>query len=295
MKSEDFRAAYDSVLPDEQTKEKILVNILTEASKQPSERITHIMKSKMPKTLPIWIAVAACFILIIAGSYILSNHVQPILPPEETNYSSPSTTEGAFVDNHTQAPFPVSLAMTVYAADASMHELGPNPTTIYNSLTPDKGFTSFYDYGNGKGRESFVFNVTCDRNDVESITYVISGEEAAQSVLEMDYNHAWFSTQKLSSDRVEQEFPIYATRRSPEGTYVYSYIGNSITIDKDNQNESGIILEYWVDYNGEHWDADAISINVNILLKDGTAIEKEMIVSPIFSAEFHEILITLNE
>lgn len=177
---------------------------------------------------------------------------------------------------------PYSLVIAAYAADGTSYELGKEPINISDDMSFSSGFNSRFDEGNGHGRDSFMFDIVAKDDNVESVSYTINDEINAQNALEMKANKAWFATQELTAEMAQSAFPIYATRRSAEGTYSYSYIGNTYSETYPKQNAS-TILEYRIEHNDQEWHADSISIDAKIRLSDGTTIKKEIVFSPTYS------------
>ena len=87
---------------------------------------------------------------------------------------------------------------------------------------------------------------------------------------------------------------MYATRRSPNGTYAYSYVGNTYTVNYNDQNSSEIYLEYRIESVNGQWTAKEISITVNAKLKDGSTAEKELLIQPTYNDSMREIRISVK-
>ena len=197
-------------------KEKRILNAIGQVNE---EYIVEAAPARKARKQPKWIkwgAVAACLCFVLAG----------VLFP------STPTTPG------------FSLVMTAYAADGTGYEIGTTPVVITDDMSINSGFYARYDEGNGHGRENFLFRIVCENSDIESVSYTINGEENAQSLSDLENNNAWFATQELLEDASVGEFPVYATRRSADGIYSYSYVGNTYTVNNDDQRSSEVFLEY---------------------------------------------------
>ena len=187
-----------------------------------------------------------------------------------------------------------SLVMTAYAADGTRYEIGDTPVTITDNMTVSSGFYARFDEGNGCGRENFLFHIVCENSEIESVSYTINGEENARNISEMENNKAWFTVQELLKNPVVDGFPVYAMRRSSDGIYAYSYVGNTYTVNYNDQSSSEVFLEYRIVYDNGQWSADEININVSITLKDGTTLEKCLLICPTYENTERELQISIK-
>ena len=78
------------------------------------------------------------------------------------------------------------------------------------------------------------------------------------------------------------------------GTYAYSYVGNTYTVNYNDQNSSEIYLEYRIESVNGQWTAKEISITVNAKLKDGSTAEKELLIQPTYNDSMREIRISVK-
>lgn len=233
-------------------KEKRILNILGQVNEDYIEEAAPKQKSK---ERPKWIrtgAMVACLCLVLIGVL-------------QFNQSSPQ-----------------SFGLTAYAADGTSYEIGEVPTAISNDIAVNSRFYARVEDGDGYGSESFLFRIICENNNVTSITYTIDNEITAQNSFEMVRNKAWFAIQELTEEATTNVFPVYATRQLAEGTYTHSYIGNSFTVNYDEQSSSEVFLEYRIENNNGEWSADEICIDVNIELKDGTIMQKKLLLCPTY-------------
>lgn len=248
-------------------KEKRILNAIGQVNE---EYIVEAAPARKARKQPKWIkwgAVAACLCFVLAGVL----------------FSSTPTTPG------------FSLVMTAYAADGTGYEIGTTPVVITDDMSINSGFYARYDEGNGHGRENFLFRIVCENSDIESVSYTINGEENAQSLSDLENNNAWFATQELLEDASVGEFPVYATRRSADGIYSYSYVGNTYTVNNDDQRSSEVFLEYRIADDNGQWSADEINITVSLKLKDGTTLEKELFVCPTYDSTTRNVEISVKD
>ena len=161
-------------------------------------------------------------------------------------------------------------------------------------MAVSSGFYARFDEGNGCGRENFLFHIVCENSEIESVSYTINGEENARNISEMENNKAWFTVQELLKGPAVDEFPVYAMRRSSDGIYAYSYVGNTHTVNYHDQSSSEVFLEYRIVYDNGQWSADEININVNITLKDGTTLEKYLLICPTYENTERELQISIK-
>lgn len=75
---------------------------------------------------------------------------------------------------------------------------------------------------------------------------------------------------------------------------LYSYVGNTYTVNYNDQNSSEIYLEYRIESVNGQWTAKEISITVNAKLKDGNTAEKELLIQPTYNDSMREIRISVK-
>lgn len=245
-------------------KEKRVLHLLGQVNEEYIAEAAPSKSSKSNRRGVRWGVIAACLCLALVGIFQLNQ-------------------EPAF-----------SLVMTAYAADGTGYELGDTPVTILDNMEVSSGSYTTYDDGTGHGRSGFLFHIVCENENIDTISYTINNETNATNMAELSQNNAWFATQSVTENTALDEFPVYATRRSPNGTYAYSYVGNTYTVSYNDQNSSEIYLEYRIESVNGQWTAKEISITVNAKLKDGSTAEKELLIQPTYNDSMREIRISVK-
>lgn len=75
----------------------------------------------------------------------------------------------------------------------------------------------------------------------------------------------------------------------------YSYVGNTYTVNNDDQRSSEVFLEYRIADDNGQWSADEINITVSLKLKDGTTLEKELLVCPTYDSTTRNVEISVKD
>lgn len=242
-------------------KEKRALNILGQVDEKYVAEAAFTPKTKKKPVL--WLGLAACLCLIISGIF------------------------GGHSSN------PMGFVLTAYAADGVGYEVSETPIIIRDDVGTH--FFSTYCDENGRVRVSCPFRMICEGDDIESISYSIIGESTANNLSEMEENGAWFASEESSEKRIPGDFPEYEVRRSASGAFVTSYIGSNYTAAYSKQDCSETLLVFRVENDGDFWSADDISINISILLKNGTVLEKELFICPIFDGGAGELHISYRK
>ena len=180
-------------------KEKRILNLLGQVNDDYIAEAAPPKSSKSKHHGVKWGIVAACLCLVLAG--VLQLGRKPTLS--------------------------LSLVMTAYAADGTGYELGETPVALLDDMEIGSGSYATYDEGTGHGRSSSLFHIICENENIDTITYTINNEVNAANMAELSQNNAWFATQTITPSPVNDEFPVYATRRSSNGTHAYSDVENS--------------------------------------------------------------------
>lgn len=172
------------------------------------------------------------------------------------------------------------ILLTVNAADGAAVELSKLPVLLeYELPFREANYGSIA--GMDSGSEVFLYSVTAEGQGISKVTYTVA-EDAAERV--------WFQEQFVMS---ESEFQ--ALKNAPEGeTDVYrgmaagdsqlwtvsARLGSVYEVAYGDQGNREIYLEYRVGYEEGTWTAEDFSIRVEILMEDGTLIEKELLIQP---------------
>lgn len=172
------------------------------------------------------------------------------------------------------------ILLTVNATDGAAVELGKSPVLLeYELPFREANYGSMA--GMDSGSEVLLYSVTAEGEGISKVTYTVA-EDAAERV--------WFQEQFVVS---ESEFQTI--KNAPEGeTDVYrgmaegdsqlwtvsARLGSVYEVAYGEQGNREIYLEYRVGYEEGAWTADAFSIHVEILMEDGTLIEKELRIQP---------------
>lgn len=246
-------------------KEKRILNLLGQVNDDYIAEAAPSKSSKSKHRGVKWGIVAACLCLVLAG--VLQLGRKPTLS--------------------------LSLVMTAYAADGTGYELGETPVALLDDMEIGSGAYATYDEGTGHGRSSSLFHIVCENENIDTITYTINNEVNATNMAELSQNNAWFATQTTTQSPVNDEFPVYATRRSSNGTYAYSYVGNSYTVNYGNQDSTEMYLEYRIDNVNGQWTAKVINITVNVKFKDGSIAEKKLLIQPTYDDSIRELRISV--
>ena len=246
-------------------KEKRILNLLGQVNDDYIAEAAPPKSSKSKHHGVKWGIVAACLCLVLAG--VLQLGRKPTLS--------------------------LSLVMTAYAADGTGYELGETPVALLDDMEIGSGSYATYDEGTGHGRSSSLFHIICENENIDTITYTINNEVNAANMAELSQNNAWFATQTITPSPVNDEFPVYATRRSSNGTHAYSYVGNSYTVNYGNQDSTEMYLEYRIDNVNGQWTAKVINITVNVKFKDGSIAEKKLLIQPTYDDSIRELCISV--
>ncbi len=242
-------------------KERRALDILGQVNEKYVVEAAFTPKTKRKPVLRL--GLAACLCLIIAGTF------------------------GGRSNN------PIGFVLTAYAADGVGYEVSKTPTVIRNDMGTD--FFSTYCDENRRVRVSCPFRMICEGDDIESISYSIIGEPTAGSLLEMEESGAWFASETSSEKRVPGDFPEYEVRRSASGTFITSYMGSSYTVAYNKQDCSETLLVFRVENDGDFWSANDINIIISVLHKDGTVLEKELFIHPVFDGGAGELHISYRK
>lgn len=242
-------------------KERRALDILGQVDEKYVAEAAFASKTKRKPIL--WLGLAACLCLIITGTF------------------------GGRSNN------PMGFVLTAYAADGAGYEVSETPTVIRNDMGTH--FFSTYCDENGRVRVSCPFRMICEGDDIESISYSIIGESTAKSLLEMEESGAWFASEALSEKRVPGNFPEYEVRRSASGIFITSYMGSSYTVAYNEQDCSETLLVFRVENDGDFWSANDINITISVLHKDGTVLEKELFIHPVFDGGAGELHISYRK
>lgn len=76
---------------------------------------------------------------------------------------------------------------------------------------------------------------------------------------------------------------------------IYGYVGNTYTVNNDDQRSSEVFLEYRIADDNGQWSADEINITVSLKLKDGTTLEKELLVCPTYDSTTRNVEISVKD
>ena len=176
-----------------------------------------------------------------------------------------------------------TMVLKVYAAQGQYVELGREAVSLKSKYEP---YVMIYSTINKTQKEDyncvFYFDINCELEDVEKITYQIQGESTASHIADFNKNNVWFA--KVSDKEFDQNnvyYPFdYRYMETEETKEVFTYLGNEIVVE-DLVLDNNYYIEYKIkkDSNGQ-LHAEKFEMKVIIERKDGTMIEKELVFEP---------------
>ena len=176
-----------------------------------------------------------------------------------------------------------TLVLKVYAAQGQYVELGKEAVSLKSKYEP---YVMTYSTINKTQKEDyncvFYFDINCELEDVEKITYQIQGESTASHIADFNKNNVWFA--KVSDKEFDQNnvyYPFdYRYMETEETKEVFTYLGNEIVVED-------LVLDnnYYIEYKMGKGDtgqlyAENFEMKVLIEKKDGTIIERELVFEP---------------
>ncbi len=198
-----------------------------------------------------------------------------------------------------------NFTITVYASDLNKELLlSKNPV----SLSTSNQFNIQAITNEGKNSETgsvnFDLNFKCEGKNIRKITYqlsdkTISRENRSEAV-------AWFAENDDSYGTIpdstsNEDVSVYRSYRDNTNhtCYVTKMIGNSYSVDYENQNDKQYALEINLFQNEKgELEAKKFTITVILTLDDGSTLEKHILVRPLIADtseyEISKIEITLK-
>ncbi len=174
--------------------------------------------------------------------------------------------------------------LKVYAAEGEYVQLGKEAVSLKSKYEP---YMLSYSTINSKQNEDyrcvFCFDIECESEDVERITYKIEGEKTYSSIAEFSKNEVWFA--KISDKEYEQNsngFPFVYRYMGSEGDMeIFTYLGSELVVEINQQDNPNYYIEYRLAKNEDgSLYANDFEIQVIIENKDGTTIEKKLKFEP---------------
>lgn len=175
------------------------------------------------------------------------------------------------------------LVLKVYAAQGQYVELGKEAVSLKSKHEP---YVMTYSTINKTQKEDyscvFYFDINCESEEVERITYKIQGESTASHIADFNKNNVWFA--KVSDKEFDQNnvyYPFdYRYMETEETKEVFTYLGNKIVVE-DLLLDNNYYIEYKInkDGNGQLY-AENFEMKVIIEKQDGTTIERELVFEP---------------
>lgn len=169
------------------------------------------------------------------------------------------------------------IVLTVNAADGVTVELGADPVVV----ECDFPFTeaAYGDiYGMTTGTEVLEYSVNVQGENIQRIHYSIADAKNAWFQEQYEMSEAEFQQQKNTS---QETASVYRGMSGETGIWtVTSYIGTEYEVLYDEQPTREVYLEYQVEKTDGHWIAADISIAIEIYTKNGTVIQKTMLIQP---------------
>ena len=175
------------------------------------------------------------------------------------------------------------LVLKVYAAQGQYVELGKEAVSLKSKHEP---YVMTYSTINKKQKEDyscvFYFDINCESEEVERITYKIQGESTASHIADFNKNNVWFA--KVSDKEFDQNnvyYPFdYRYMETEETKEVFTYLGNEIVIE-DLVLDNNYYIEYKIKQDGNgQLHAESFEVKVIIEKQDGTTIERELVFEP---------------
>ena len=176
-----------------------------------------------------------------------------------------------------------TLVLKVYAAQGQYVELGKEAVSLKSKYEP---YVMTYSTINKKQKEDyscvFYFDINCESEEVERITYKIQGENTASNIADFNKNNIWFAKitdKELNVNETNTSFD-YRYMETEETKEVFTYLGNEIVVE-DLLLDNNYYIEYRInkDGNGQLY-AENFEMEVTIERKDGTTIERELVFEP---------------
>ena len=176
-----------------------------------------------------------------------------------------------------------TLVLKVYAAQGQYVELGKEAVSLKSKYEP---YVMTYSTINKKQKEDyscvFYFDINCESEEVERITYKIQGENTASNIADFNKNNVWFAKitdKELNANETNTPFD-YRYMETEETKEVFTYLGNEIVVE-DLVLDNNYYIEYKIkkDGNGQ-LHAESFEVKVIIEKQDGTTIERELVFEP---------------
>lgn len=176
------------------------------------------------------------------------------------------------------------VPLRVYAAEGEYVKLGKEAVSLKSMYEPH--ILTYSTLGKNQKEDYscvFYFDMDCESEDVERITYKIQGENTYLNIAGFDKNDVWFA--KVSDKEFDQNngcYPFdYRYMETNENKEVFTYLGNKIVVD-DNDTSGNYYIEYRInkDDNGNLY-ADSFEMKVIIEKSDGTTIERKLRFEPV--------------
>ena len=176
-----------------------------------------------------------------------------------------------------------TMVLKVYAAQGQYVELGREAVSLKSKYEP---YVMTYSTINKTQKEDyncvFYFDINCESEEVERITYKIQGENTASNIADFNKNNIWFAKitdKELNVNETNTPFD-YRYMETEETKEVFTYLGNEIVVE-DLLLDNNYYIEYRInkDGNGQLY-AENFEMEVTIERKDGTTIERELVFEP---------------
>ena len=127
-----------------------------------------------------------------------------------------------------------TMVLKVYAAQGQYVELGKEAVSLKSKYEP---YVMTYSTINKTQKEDyncvFYFDINCELEDVEKITYQIQGENTVSNITDFDKNKVWFvkiTDKELYANGTNYPFD-YRCMDTGETKEVFTYLGNEIVVE----------------------------------------------------------------
>ena len=185
------------------------------------------------------------------------------------------------------------LPLRVYAAEGEYVQLGKEAVSLKSKYEP---YILTYSTINNKQKDDyscvFYFDIQCESEEAERITYKIEGEKTYSNIAQFDKNDVWFV--KVSDKEFDQnnsDYPFDYRYMTNEGEKeVFTYLGSELIVENNKQDAGDYFIEYKIDKddNGKLY-APNFEIQVMLEKEDGTTTERTLVFEPVFKIVENDI------
>jgi hypothetical protein len=178
------------------------------------------------------------------------------------------------------------IPLKVYAASGEYVTLGKEAVILKPQYEPYLVTYSTTDDNRDKDYSCvFRFDIGCESEEVNRITYKIIGEKTASDSKEFGECNIWFveiTDRKTMQSDNDHRF-VYRYIESESEKEAFTYLGSELTVEENGQDSGSYFIEYKIgkDENG-NFQAEPFDVQVLLVKKGGSVTERILKFEPRF-------------